>query len=163
MVHVQPSRVAYSNPRGWPKSGYASPSHPLASDYRQPFLMLAFELRVRVDQNCALDPLPVFDGFEGWGSQRIPPVGTFRAELTRRMGRTVSDDTGLAGRYDFVLNFSDGLRGPSAFAQTQEQAPDPAADLFAALTTQLGLKLDARKGLVEIVVVDHVEKVPVDN
>ena len=85
------------------------------------------------------------------------------AELTRRMGRTVSDDTGLAGRYDFVLNFSGGLRGPSAPAPTQEQAPDPAPDLFAALTTQLGLKLDARKGLVEIIVVDHVEKVPAGN
>jgi uncharacterized protein (TIGR03435 family) len=84
-------------------------------------------------------------------------------ELTRRMSRPLNDDTAFSGRYDFVLNFSGGLRGPSASPPVPTEASEPGADLFAALPAQLGLKLDARKGSVEIVVVDHLEKLPTGN
>jgi uncharacterized protein (TIGR03435 family) len=35
--------------------------------------------------------------------------------------------------------------------------------LFGALQSQLGLKLEAKKGQMELIVVDHVEKVPTEN
>jgi uncharacterized protein (TIGR03435 family) len=38
-----------------------------------------------------------------------------------------------------------------------------APTLFAAVQQQLGLKLDAKKGMVDILVVDHIEKVPTEN
>jgi len=49
-------------------------------------------------------------------------------------------------------------RGPGT---TPDSEPVPT--LFAALQSQLGLKLDAKKGPVEIIVVDHMEKTPSEN
>ena len=37
------------------------------------------------------------------------------------------------------------------------------SDLFGAVQSQLGLKLEAKKGPVELVVIDHIEKTPVEN
>ena len=48
----------------------------------------------------------------------------------------------------------------------KRQASNPEANgvsLFTAVQSQLGLKLDAKKGSVELIVVDHVEKTPTEN
>jgi uncharacterized protein (TIGR03435 family) len=79
--------------------------------------------------------------------------------LTRRLERPVVDETGLTQRYDFVLAFEEGL----------SVAPPPPADagpisvLYVALQAQLGLKLEARTGPVEVIVVDHIERTPAGN
>jgi uncharacterized protein (TIGR03435 family) len=76
--------------------------------------------------------------------------------LSRRQqtDRPVLDRTGLKGIFNFTLDFAtddaasaDGTAAPSIFTAVQEQ---------------LGLKLEATKGPVEIVVIDRVEK-PSDN
>jgi uncharacterized protein (TIGR03435 family) len=46
-----------------------------------------------------------------------------------------------------------------AFVPEGETPPD----IFAAVQQQLGLKLESRKGPVEMIVVDHVEKTPTEN
>jgi uncharacterized protein (TIGR03435 family) len=76
--------------------------------------------------------------------------------LSGRLEAPVRDDTGLRGRYDIVLSHSD--RPPDAPA-----ADDTDPDLFAALQDQLGLKLERKMGLVEILAIDHAEKVPTGN
>jgi len=35
--------------------------------------------------------------------------------------------------------------------------------LFGAVQSQLGLKLEAKKGPVDLIVIDHIEKTPADN
>jgi len=62
--------------------------------------------------------------------------------LATLLGRTVVDKTGLDGVYDIALTWSDAS-GPSLFTAMQEQ---------------LGLKLQAGKGPVEVIVVDSAEK-----
>ena len=63
----------------------------------------------------------------------------------------VSDETGLEGNYRFTLEYE----LPDARPDVDSSATAPS--LFTALQEQLGLKLEARKGTAEILVIDHVE------
>ena len=74
--------------------------------------------------------------------------------LTEPAGRPVLDQTGLTGSYDLTLDWS------ANEAAADRDAPP---SLFTALQEQLGLKLDATKGLVEAIVIDSVERVPTEN
>jgi len=70
--------------------------------------------------------------------------------LTFPLDRTVINKTGLTGRYDFRLQWT-----PDGVATAPTDAPP---DLFTAIEEQLGLKLQAAKGPVETLVIDHVEQ-----
>lgn len=79
----------------------------------------------------------------------------FAERLSERLQTPVTDATGLAGKYDFVVSWA-WEEGPGA-------ASAAAADLINALQSQLGLKVERTKGTVEVLVVDHIEKVPTEN
>jgi len=94
--------------------------------------------------------------------------------LARFTDKPVVDMTGLEGRYDFTLDFTQedframmiraaiasGMALPPEAIQLMESASGDS--LFAALQT-LGLKLDSRKAPLEVLVVDHAEKTPTEN
>lgn len=67
----------------------------------------------------------------------------FAKLLATSAGRPVIDKTGLQGLFDFKVEFSGAMEGPSLFTAIQEQ---------------LGLRLTAARGLVEVLVIDHVER-----
>jgi len=69
------------------------------------------------------------------------------------VNRPVLDKTGLTGLYDFTLSW---LPDPGQVGNAAGQGEG--ASIFTALVEQLGLKLEAQKGPVEILVIDHVEK-----
>lgn len=73
--------------------------------------------------------------------------------------RPVLDKTGLAGRYDFTLEFARELPGANAAVPTEPPAPD----LFTALRRQLGLQLVPRKIPLPVVVVESLNRVPTPN
>jgi uncharacterized protein (TIGR03435 family) len=92
----------------------------------------------------------------------------------------VLDATGLEGGYDFTLSFSaaglarlpgggpEGPPGPPSSpppADTAVAASDPngAVTLFEAIEKQLGLKLEANKRPVPVLVIDHAEQKPTEN
>jgi uncharacterized protein (TIGR03435 family) len=83
----------------------------------------------------------------------------------------VEDRTGLKASYDLTMDFAGhtgGHRGGSALQQppapnTDPSAAEPFPDIFSALQSQLGLKLEKQKVSVETLVVDHVEKTPTGN
>jgi len=71
----------------------------------------------------------------------------FAGNLTRHVGRTVVDNTGLKGDFDISLEW--------AADQTGEGA---SPSIFTALQ-ELGLRLVSTKGTVDTIVIDHIEKV----
>jgi uncharacterized protein (TIGR03435 family) len=82
---------------------------------------------------------------------------TIASTLGRILGdRPVADKTGLAGRFDIHLLWTDGGRKP---ADSQEESNlEAPGSVFVALQEQAGLKLEATKGPVEVLVIDHVER-----
>lgn len=77
------------------------------------------------------------------------PLSTLVSQLTRSLGRTVVDDTGLIGRFDFNL-----IWDPAAGNSPDASGPT----LFTALPEQVGLRLESRRGPLNVVVIDHAEK-----
>lgn len=75
------------------------------------------------------------------------------AELyTKFMDRPVVDRTGLKDRFDFDVDYAANTLEPGPF--TELRGPE----LFRAFEEQAGLKLEATKAPVEILVIDHAEK-----
>jgi uncharacterized protein (TIGR03435 family) len=92
------------------------------------------------------------------------------------LDRPVIDKTGLTGKYDFVLEFAPdpsrfrmlpGPGGPPPGAPgpgDTANAPDPAGlTIVGALQQQLGLRLVSTKAPLDILIIDHAEKVPTEN
>jgi uncharacterized protein (TIGR03435 family) len=76
------------------------------------------------------------------------------------LDRPVVDQTGLPGRYDFLLTWTpDEFQFRDLGVKIPPPADNAAApDLFTAIQQQLGLKLESTKAPAEIFVVDRVEK-----
>jgi len=107
-------------------------------------------------------------------------TGQLAELLSNQLSRPVLDMTGLQAKYDYTLEFAPdegsmgmmkgmpmpmpppgeggGGAGPAA---TPDGGSGPT--IFAALQEQLGLKLEARKGPVDMLVIDTLEKVPTEN
>jgi uncharacterized protein (TIGR03435 family) len=92
------------------------------------------------------------------------PIRNFTEFLSRQTGRPVLDMTDLKGFYSFTLSYTPD-QAPSVPGPDNGPIAESAvgASLFTAIQEQLGLKLEARKAPVEILVVDHAEKVPTEN
>ena len=77
------------------------------------------------------------------------------------LDRPVVDETGIAGAFDFTLKWTPD---ESQFSRLGIFYRPPAEDsslqppLFEAIQEQLGLKLVAAKGPVDVIVVDHIER-----
>ena len=93
--------------------------------------------------------------------------------LQGELGKPVSDATGLTGKYNISLYWNASTMRASAPAAAPPgggAVPMPAAPdgdggptLEKAIQDQLGLRLEAKKAPVDILVVDHVERLPTDN
>lgn len=102
-------------------------------------------------------------------------MAKFIDTLSNQLDRPVVDMTGLTGTYDIALDFAPdpsmmqgkmaamGMAAPPPGMGPQSTDAEPAATIFSALPDQLGLRLEARKGPVELLIVDSVEKTPTEN
>jgi len=123
------------------------------------------------DADCAAS-VTACHGFSG-NPARLSGSGVDMYDLALRLSlssdRPVSDHTGIQGLYDIKLQWNpfvgrtppadDTPRSPEVEAR-EGARPDFASlpTLFEALEQQVGLKLEARKGPVEIYVIAHVER-----
>lgn len=80
-------------------------------------------------------------------------MATFAHNLSRWLKVPVFDKTGIDGNFDFKLDYEPDL----------SQETDTRPSIFTALQQQLGLKLEAAKVPVEMIVVDSAERVPAEN
>jgi uncharacterized protein (TIGR03435 family) len=98
----------------------------------------------------------------------------FADRVGAQLGKPVHDLTGLTGKYDFDLTWGrddTAARGsgtpeantPLSTSSTGSAPADFQQMMIAAVQSEIGLKLEQKKGMVEIIVVDHAEKVPTEN
>jgi uncharacterized protein (TIGR03435 family) len=94
--------------------------------------------------------------------------------LANHLDRPVQDHTGLTGTYDIDLNWAPDptidrvgiFSGAAGTTSADAGAGLPAAPvdtIFTAIRDSLGLKLEPRNEPVEMLVIDHVERVPTEN
>jgi len=89
------------------------------------------------------------------------PIQELIKSLARELKTIVTDATGLTAKYDFTLTYA-SLEPASPPAKMPEGL-EPLPDIFAALQSQLGLKLERQGEPAEVLVVDHMEKTPTGN
>lgn len=97
--------------------------------------------------------LPTQSG-HGHGSQQQRKftnntMSDFALGMQTYMDRPVVDETGLPGRYDFILKWT-----PDNVSTNE---PNAAPGIFTAVQEELGLKLEATKGPADVLVIDHIE------
>ena len=105
-------------------------------------------------------------------------LATLTSILSQLAGRPVRDKTGLTGRYDFSIQMSFNVLGPAldgAMAKAGSpvdslpppppppgiDAPPPTdseASIFTVVQEQLGLRLESASGMIQTLVIDHVER-----
>jgi uncharacterized protein (TIGR03435 family) len=73
------------------------------------------------------------------------------------LDRPVVDKTGLSGRYDFDLEWApDETQFGGEIPAAPSDAPSP--PFFTAIQQQLGLKIDATRGPIAALVIDHADR-----
>jgi uncharacterized protein (TIGR03435 family) len=98
-------------------------------------------------------------------SARLETMAQLVQFSENRTGNPVVDVTGLTGTYDFNLDFaSAGQSGPASAASSRppDTVDDPTPPFIVAIQT-LGLKLEPKKIPMDVIVIDHIEKVPTEN
>jgi uncharacterized protein (TIGR03435 family) len=114
---------------------------------------------------------PNTQGFKG--AMTMAKLAQF---LSGRLDRPVQDFTGLKGTYDIDLSWVpdptiDRSPSPTSYTAAQAASGDmsldlpaaPTATLFTAIRDLLGLKLERRNEPVEMLMIEHVERVPIEN
>jgi uncharacterized protein (TIGR03435 family) len=158
----------------------AHASYPATNDQMRPMLQALLTERFQMKLHRETKELSVYALLPGKGPNKLKPAGSegqtglsgspsgvaFHKQpvsrltfmLTRRMGRPVLDLTGLKGEYDFTLDIS-GLSttGPGLADEPQGQS------IFTAVQNDLGLRLEAQKRPIDVLIVDSANKVPIEN
>jgi uncharacterized protein (TIGR03435 family) len=120
-------------------------------------------IRVAADDDVAHSGLTIRRG-EGGKEEIIGtgiPLANLVKSLSQQLGRTVVDQTGLTGNYDFKIAFTPDMGRQATAADAADRSSSASADgpsIFTALQEQLGLRLQAQKGPVEALVIDSAQK-----
>ncbi len=78
--------------------------------------------------------------------------------LSGFVGTSVTDRTGMTGKFDVELSWADTSDGRKGISLDADDAQDRGPSLASALEDQLGLKLQRAKGMAEVLVIDRIER-----
>lgn len=143
--------------------------------HREPKEMQVYALVV-AKGGLKLEPVPAdrpgpggFMRFHGAGHIEGVKItfASFADLISRFVDHPVVDQTGVSDGFDFKLDFAMDprlLMVPGMAAKPPEPAPgdQDLPSLFTAVQT-LGLRLEARKEPMDIIVIDHADKIPTEN
>ena len=102
---------------------------------------------------CGIDRAP------GRSTGRSMPMRLLADTLSSRVGRKVIDETGLAGEWDWDLEWSPAPSEPVTPGEiTAVPAPSDGPSIFAAVQEQLGLRLESGRALLEVLIIESVER-----
>jgi uncharacterized protein (TIGR03435 family) len=97
------------------------------------------------------------DGHATGSSISMPMLAGRLSRPDFGLDRPVVDFTGLEGTFDLTLDWKpEHVQDGSTWAGSD-------ASIFAAIEEQLGLKLERRRVSLDVLVVDHINKVPTEN
>jgi uncharacterized protein (TIGR03435 family) len=88
----------------------------------------------------------------------------FAEALSTTLGQIVVDKTGIEGKYDVSFQWTPDPASEPRVSKSGEPLPPPPADamsgpsIFSALQDKLGLKLEARKVPVQVIVIEHAQR-----
>ena len=74
------------------------------------------------------------------------------------LDRPVVDQTGMTGRYDFLLRFTPDPIQLANFGGLAPANLDAPPDIFTAFEQQLGLKLQPTRAVVDVMAIDRIER-----
>lgn len=96
-------------------------------------------------------PFPCGAGFSrpAHVAARAMEFSTFVTSLSSWVDRVVLDRSGLAGKFDWDLQWTPGQLTP-------DTAGLPGLSLFTALREHFGLRLESERGFVDVLVIDNV-------
>jgi uncharacterized protein (TIGR03435 family) len=107
---------------------------------------------------CSTDtnnPCTMSGSFVGRGGKLTgvgQPLAQLAGQLTTGADRMVVDRTGLDGRFDFEVSWTSG-----GFSTRSSAGVDDGPSLFTAIQEQLGLRLEASRGAVDVLVIDSIQ------
>jgi uncharacterized protein (TIGR03435 family) len=82
------------------------------------------------------------------------------------LGRPVIDSTGLTGLYNIMVVWTappEQGRGTPAIVPDHSQDMAVGPSLLDAAQRQLGLKLESKKAMIDVFIIDHIDKTPTEN
>ena len=87
--------------------------------------------------------------------------GVANALQSNIVDKPVVNQTGLTGRYDFLLRFTPDASQVANFgglAPGKAADPDAPPDIFSAFQQQLGLKLESTKAFIDVMVIEKIDR-----
>ena len=105
---------------------------------------------------AAPDDLPYHQNSANGTIAKSMPIREWANFIAGPLQMPVVDETGLTGKYDFVIDFTGYIPEPGKNMDVRR--PDATAILKAVLQDQLGLKLEGSRAKVEVMVIDRIEK-----